>query len=206
MLGSRMMRFVRKLVGNIFRKFGYVILELPLASKLDGDSIPWSYLELLVNSPVTRDLKISEAREIVLNSKSQLGQDVLALSVNGIRKNGFFVEFGATNGVELSNTFMLEKNFGWSGILCEPGRIWHEDLARNRNCFIDTRCVTRQSDELIDFAEAPDAILSTIVDFQESDLHAEARANSLVYQVKTVSLRDLLRTYNAPVEIDFLSL
>lgn len=206
MLGSRVMRFVRKLVGNIFRKFGYVILELPLASKLDGDSIPWSYLELLVNSPVTRDLKISEAREIVLNSKSQLGQDVLALSVNGIRKNGFFVEFGATNGVELSNTFMLEKNFGWSGILCEPGRIWHEDLARNRNCFIDTRCVTRQSDELVDFAEAPDAILSTIVDFQESDLHAEARANSLVYQVKTVSLRDLLRTYNAPVEIDFLSI
>jgi FkbM family methyltransferase len=149
---------------------------------------------------------MSEAWDIVLNAKSQLGQDILALSVNGIKKNGFFVEFGATDGVELSNTFILEKKFGWTGILCEPGRVWHKDLARNRNCLIDTRCVANQSDEFIDFAQAPNAMLSTIVDFQGTDLHAEARANSLVYQVKTVSLRDLLRTYNAPFEIDFLSI
>jgi hypothetical protein len=59
---------------------------------------------------------------------------------------------------------------------------------------------------LIDFAQASTAWLSTVVNFQDSDLHADARANSLVYQVKTVSLRDLLRSYNAPLEIDFLSI
>jgi len=200
------MKFIKTLVASFFRKFGYIILELPSSMQLDGDFVPRSYLKLLADSPSTKDLDMSQSWDIVLNAKSQLGQDILALSVNGIKKNGFFVEFGATDGVELSNTFILEKKFGWTGILCEPGLVWHKDLARNRNCLIDTRCVASESDELIDFAQAPNAWLSTIVDFRESDLHAEARANSLVYKVKTVSLRDLLRTHNAPSEIDFLSI
>lgn len=200
------MRFVKRLITFVFRKLGFIILELPSSMHLDGDSVPRAYLKLLADSPSTRKLNMSEAWDIVLSAKSQLGQDILALSVNGIKERGYFVEFGATDGVELNNTFILEKKFGWTGILCEPGRVWHKDLARNRNSFIDTRCVSSQSDEFIDFAQAPNAMLSTIVDFKESDLHAEARANSLVYQVKTVSLRDLLRTYNAPFEIDFLSI
>jgi len=34
----------------------------------------------------------------------------------------------------------------------------------------------------------------------------DSRADSLVYKVKTVSLRDLLMTHNAPKAIDFLSI
>jgi FkbM family methyltransferase len=200
------MRFVKNLKSFVLRKFGYLILYFPPASQLDGYSLLRSHLKLLMGSPWTRDLNMKEAWEIVLESKSQLGQDVLALSVNGTKKNGFFVEFGATDGVELNNTFILEKRFGWTGILCEPGYVWHKDLARNRNCFIDTRCVASRSNELINFAQSSNPVLSTIVDFKDSDLHAVARANSLVYQVKTVSLRDLLRTYDAPFEIDFLSI
>ena len=200
------MKFVKKLIYFLFNKFGYEILKTPEAAKLREDSLPRAYLDLLAQSSLTSGFRVSEAQEIISNAKSQLGQDILALCINGLKRDGFFVEFGATDGVELSNTFLLEKKFGWTGILCEPGNIWHRDLAKNRTCFIDTRCVANKSDELIDFAQAPNAVLSTIVDFQDSDLHAGARANSLVYQVKTVSLRELLRTYNSPFEIDFLSI
>jgi len=76
-------------------------------------------------------------------SKSQLGQDLLAIGVSHARRGngGFFVEFGATNGVDLSNTFMLEKELGWTGILSEPGKIWFQDLSESRNAKIVTKAV-----------------------------------------------------------------
>ena len=35
-------------------------------------------------------------------------------------RNGFFVEAGAYDGVDQSNTYYLEKEKGWNGILIEP--------------------------------------------------------------------------------------
>ena len=34
--------------------------------------------------------------------------------------NGYFIELGANNGVEQSNTFYFEKEKNWTGILIEP--------------------------------------------------------------------------------------
>ena len=35
-------------------------------------------------------------------------------------ENGFFIECGANDGVDQSNTWYFEKNLNWSGILIEP--------------------------------------------------------------------------------------
>ena len=43
--------------------------------------------------------------------KSQIGQELMVLSELNFKKNGGVVEFGATNGVALSNTFLPEKHF-----------------------------------------------------------------------------------------------
>jgi hypothetical protein len=43
-------------------------------------------------------------------------------------------------------------------------------------------------------------------EFRDQDSHVNSRKESSVYQVKTVSLRDLLITHNAPAKIDFLSI
>jgi hypothetical protein len=160
------MKFVKRIISFVISKFGYVVLRTPEVGRMIEDSFPKAYLDLLAQSPSTSSIKVSEAQEIISNAKSQIGQDILALCANGLKRNGFFVEFGASDGVELSNTFLLEKKFGWTGILCEPGNIWHKDIAKNRNCFIDTRCVWSQSEELIDFAQASNAWLSTVVGFQ----------------------------------------
>jgi hypothetical protein len=48
---------------------------------------------------------------------SQAGQDVWVLQKIG--NKGFFVDIGAHDGVESSNTYALEKA-GWSGICVEP--------------------------------------------------------------------------------------
>lgn len=48
------------------------------------------------------------------------------------KKDGFFVELGAIDGVTFSNTLFFEKNMGWKGILIEPWRAEYDKLVRNR--------------------------------------------------------------------------
>jgi FkbM family methyltransferase len=138
-------------------------------------------------------------------SKSQIFQDLFVQYVLGEKRNGFFVEFGATNGVELSNTYLLEKHGGWSGILAEPAKCWHEDLKRNRSCTLDFRCVWDKNDEQLQFKEASAAEFSTIESFESNDLHAKTRADGQVYTVTTITLNSLLQGHQAPAEIDYMS-
>ena len=162
-------------------------------------------VKLLAGLSNASHLSINQFSEIVGKSKSQLGQDVLALGVSGIKRGGFFVEFGATDGVSLSNTYMLEKDFGWSGILCEPGKAWHSSLKASRFCSIDTRCVYSSSGQYLKFSETAIGELSTISKYKESDENRFMRKEHRSYDVETVSLEDLLATYNAPKYVDFLS-
>ena len=54
-----------------------------------------------------------------LEAKSEGGQDLFACFVLSDVSNGYFVEFGAFDGVTYSNTFLLERT-GWNGMLIEP--------------------------------------------------------------------------------------
>jgi hypothetical protein len=47
--------------------------------------------------------------------------------------NGTFVEFGARNGIEHSNTYPFEKFMGWKGLLFEVDPREYPNLKRNRN-------------------------------------------------------------------------
>lgn len=57
---------------------------------------------------------------------------------------GFFVEIGANDGYLQSNTWFLEKEFGWHGILIEPSSGEFVRLLQNRstaNHFFCAACV-----------------------------------------------------------------
>ncbi len=139
-------------------------------------------------------------------SRAQLRQDLFALTELDFKSGGFFVEFGATNGVDLSNTHLLEKEFQWKGILAEPAQCWHKKLKRNRSAIIETKCVWTKTGETLVFNETPMAELSTIEAFSDSDKHAPARSDGKKYNVDTISLIDLLDQHKAPQRIDYLSI
>lgn len=121
------------------------------------------------------------------------------------KRRGFFVEFGAQDGVELSNTYLLEKGYEWNGILAEPSRLWPEVLKKNRHCALDFRCVWTMSNTQIEFLQAPEDGLSTISKFADIDAHAPERKDGIKYLVEAVSLNDLLKQHNAPTTIDYIS-
>lgn len=142
----------------------------------------------------------------VADIKSQIGQDVFVLYCLNWKKGGYFLEFGATNGVDLSNTHLLEKDFGWKGILAEPAKVWHVDLKANRTASIDFDCVWSKSGEFLNFTVAQEAEYSTISSFIRKKAHVSARSKGEIYLVKTISLNDLLKRHGAPSKIDYLSI
>jgi FkbM family methyltransferase len=140
-------------------------------------------------------------------SKAQLLQDIFVLYILMEKKNGFFVEFGAANGIDLSNTYHLEKDYGWNGILAEPSRVWHPFFRKpDRQCIVDFRCVTDNTGDMVEFTEASSSEYSTISTFVESDMHCAIRRTAESYLVESVSLIDLLDQHNAPIDIDYLSI
>ena len=155
-------------------------------------------------------LASSNIEEIITQlkeSKSQLRQDLFVLSELKFLKEGFFVEFGATNGFNLSNSWLLEKEYSWKGILVEPGRIWHKELHKNRpKAVIDKSCVWKESGAILKFNETSSAELSTISDHSWDDLHGASRKHGKEYDVNTISLNDLLKKHNAPEHINYLSI
>jgi len=149
---------------------------------------------------------LSLNENILKKSKSQLRQDIFVLSELNYKKNGYFVEFGATNGIDLSNTYLLETEYGWNGILAEPAIYWHNDLNKNRKVNIDKRCVWKNTGEFLIFNETNCAELSTIDTMSNNDFHGKTREDGKKYPVQTISLIDLLDKYQAPKEIDYLSI
>ncbi len=148
----------------------------------------------------------AQEKKLLRHSKSQLGQDILALSVTDVDSPGFFVEFGAADGVALSNSHILEKQFSWSGILCEPSKSWHQALRRNRDCTIDTRCVYSASGQKISFSENYLGELSAITEYAEPNSHGLLKRTTSSYEVETISLQHLLVSHAAPKYIEFLSI
>jgi FkbM family methyltransferase len=141
-------------------------------------------------------------------SRSQILQDLWVSYELGEKRGGYFVEFGATNGVVNSNTWLLEKKYGWKGILAEPNPVWHSMLAANRKSAIDHRCVDSNSGKMVEFltTDASDPELSSIAEFASGDHFADVRARGTTIKVETISLNDLLIEHRAPFEIDYLSI
>lgn len=141
-------------------------------------------------------------------SPSQLGQDLWVLEKSKYKKNGFFVEFGATDGVLLSNTYLLEKEFSWNGICAEPNPKYFSELEKNRTCIVSDACIADVSGKTIDFVLADEfGGISGIADKGMHKDKVEAfQSNGDVISLETISLNDFLLKHNAPKEIDYLSI
>jgi FkbM family methyltransferase len=115
----------------------------------------------------------------------------------------YFVEFGATDGISISNTYLFEKFFQAQGIVSEPARIWRKELEKNRQCCISNKCVWEKSGEKLEFIESTNPDLSGLAGY---DGPIKGRETKEIYEVDTISLDDLLQSFAAPKSMNFLSI
>ena len=191
-----MFSLLKSLVQGSLKKFNIVIQKYEyvcrLQARLKGGNVIAILSKYEAGQDVQFDQKDAKLIRAIRTSKSQLGQDFFVLCHTGFKTNGYFVEFGATNGIDLSNSYVLEKEFGWDGIVAEPAFRWHPELKKNRSCNIETDCVWSKSDVVLTFNEADSGEFSTLNLLSGSDSHRLTRESGRTYSVNTISLQTCL--------------
>lgn len=64
--------------------------------------------------------------DAIQQNYSQTFQDMFVLTMLNGKRDGTFLEIGASDPIELSNTYLLETLFGWHGISIEMSKYYEE--------------------------------------------------------------------------------
>lgn len=176
------------------------------------DQIPNEYSEskFHVLRGILREKIWNNERIFFWNEKffSQAGQDkVIKNHFFPNKKNGFFLEIGAYDGIEGSNCFHFEKFLNWNGIAFEPSKVQYKKLKNNRNCKMLNKAISNSVVE-VDFVEVIEG-LTQMSGIKNENYTAEKiiKKNS---QSKTEISKIITTTFDQEVssdqEIDYLSI
>jgi FkbM family methyltransferase len=146
---------------------------------------------------------------------SQKGQDKFVNeNIFNNKTNGFFIEIGANNGINFSNTYFFEKNLNWQGICVEPYPELFEELKKNRNCYAENSCISSEK-KIAQFLKCYGFITemySGIIDDYDPR-HIERINNEIeifggakeIIEVQCISFDDLTEKYKID-KVDLLSI
>lgn len=204
------MKMFKNLLHKILRVFNLKIVKHDFFVNLDNSKKNFEHnfnrYEFIFNNSRIKDSK--KLFSLVKDSKSQIFQDLFVINELDYLKEGFFIEIGAANGINLSNTYLLEKKFNWNGIVVEPARIWKEEISNNRNCIISYDCIYSETGIKVEFLETDKPEFSTVnIDNKSKDIHESYRLkNNKKYELSTLSFADFSIKYKLPKKIDYLSI
>jgi hypothetical protein len=134
---------------------------------------------------------------------SQANQDDIILALLRNKTRGYFLDLASNDATRLSNTYRLERYYGWRGLCIEPNPIYWSNLTSLRNCTVVGAVIgnhQRMHEIYFRFgANVQGGITGT-----NFDNGREYRQES---QPKyTVPLREVLLRFHVPKYIDYLSL
>lgn len=142
-------------------------------------------------------------------SFSQKKQDLWVIEdiLPGVR-GGYFVEIGGGDGRTHSNSYILERDYEWSGVIVEANQQYCTQIKNLRKCECINACVDGDVKK-VNFL--PAGYLGGII-AEDTDYTMRLRAwfikrNSANVQIlQTRTLVDILDEINAPNVIDYLSI
>jgi len=131
-------------------------------------------------------------------------QDRWVIEALGGKRNGYFIEVGAHDGVHHSNTLTLEDHYGWGGVLIEGNTVLFDRLLNNRKTRL---CLDRViGDGFIASFVNGDSYGGLVKYMPPEWLREHARRGNSAARVQTYKLSDSLDYVRAPAIIDYLSL
>lgn len=144
-----------------------------------------------------------------LDFKGQFGQDIIAYLCLKNKKNGFYIDIGAYDGIGLSNTYIFEK-LGWNGFCVEASPKTFEKLQKNRKCDSYNYAVCSKNIGKTRFLTSSSGELD-VLDIHNTDGHKkrikrESDNNMEYIEVDTITFDELMSNYKDITHIDFMSL
>ena len=140
--------------------------------------------------------------------KGQKGQDKWVIfNALPFKRNGYFLDLAAADGVLHNNTYALEKIFNWTGLCIEPNPEFYENLQSVRSC-IAVQAVVSNKPEQVKFRIDNGQLGGIVAEDTDnsSRVRGEQIRNARTITLDAVLLGDLLEQYNAPQTIDYFSL
>ena len=132
---------------------------------------------------------------------------------------GYYIEMGANDGIEYSNTYLLELSKKWKGVLVEPNLNNFFECIKNRsnkNIFFCNACVSFDYKEkfvpmiyadLMTMAKKSERGYDELTHLEESSTnHLQKNERITEYGSIAKTLTEILHEANAPKNIDFFSL
>ena len=132
-------------------------------------------------------------------------QDGIVADVFGNKTGGWFVDLAANHAWRWSNTFVLERDFNWTGVCIEPNPEYWEEYSSIRSCQLVKQVVGKIDGEQISFAMRG-AVGGIMRDGFDNKAPRGDRETRQVETHTTVSLASTLAKTGAPSIVDYLSL
>lgn len=121
----------------------------------------------------------------IYNGQSQ--QDKFVVSVLGHKTNGFFLEIGSNHPIYINNSYVLEKELKWHGIMIEYDHIWLPQYVENRpnSTHIIQDATQINYKTLLQEVNAPKTI-----DYLQIDLDIENRSTLTTLEILDATVMD----------------
>ncbi len=166
------------------------------------------FIKPILKVPGARNLLLlwhTTINEKLLGSYSQKGEDLIIDKLLNYKKNGFYVDVGANNPYDCSNTARFYKK-GWSGINIEPipTNLKNFKIERPKDINLNIGIGTKEG--TFDFYEFKENMLST---FSKKEAEEEIKKGKRLvkkHKIQIKKLSTILEKYAKNKEIDLLSI
>jgi FkbM family methyltransferase len=136
---------------------------------------------------------------------SQLNQDLFVLRKLNHKREGYFVEVGACHPIKLSNTYRLEHDFNWKGLLVEPNPELVTELRKFRTAAV-IPCAVSNSLNSVNLIIATNPEFSKIANKKIKNSHGLFESTGKSVTVDAWKLEDLFEQNKVPSDFDVLTI
>ena len=139
---------------------------------------------------------------------SQAGQDkIIKNYFFQNKKNGFFIEIGAYDGIIGSNCYHFEKFLNWEGIAIEPSQIQYDKLKNNRTCKTINKAISNDKKD-VEFLEVIEGLtqMSGINNENYTAIEAIKKSEKSKTKISKITTTTFDEEITSNTEIDYLSI